>query len=239
MVAMLLTLEHVTKRYRRGRRENVALNDVSLTVEPGELVAIWGVPRSGRTTLLRVASGLERPDAGTVRFDGANIARDHPAGLVEGIGFAQLDIETMGGESVIDHVAMPLLARGVSPEVAHVSAAEQLERCGAGGCASLQLRDLEAAELVRVGIAQALARSPRLLLLDDPTRHVDLLEREEVLQLVRSVSDTGVAVLMATGEAMGVSGVDRAMTISGGVLRAETLGEPPNVVPLRGSRLSG
>jgi ABC-type multidrug transport system ATPase subunit len=235
----LLILEHVSKRYRHRRREHVALDDILLTIEPGELVAIWGVARSGRTTLLRVASGLECPDAGTVRFDGVDIARDRPAGLAEGIGFAQTDVQPTGGESVIDHVAMPLLARGVSPDAAHVRAAERLERCGAGGCTALQLRDLEAAELVRVGIAQALAPSPRLLLLDDPTRHVDLLEREAVLQLVHSVSDAGVAVLMTTGEAMGVSGVDRAMTMSGGVLRAETPREPPNVVPLHGSRLSG
>jgi len=115
----------------------------------------------------------------------------------------------------------------------------QLERVGAAGCAQLQARELEPTERVRVAIAQALVTRPKLLLVDDPTRHVDLLEREAVLLLVRSIADGDVAVLMTTGEAMGVSGVDRALTISGGVLRAEASAEPANVVALHSARGSG
>ncbi len=62
----LLSIEHVTKRYRRGRLERVAVRDVSLDLEPGELVVVWGARFSGRSTLLRVAAGIEAPDEGTV-----------------------------------------------------------------------------------------------------------------------------------------------------------------------------
>lgn len=229
----LLTLEGVSKRYRQGRREVVALDDVSLSIAPGELVAIWGVPRSGRTTLLRVAAGLEAPDAGRVRFDGAALATDAGDGIARGIGFTRVSLSGAGGESILDYVAMPLLARGVAPEVARARAALQLERVGAGGCADLHPRDLEPTQRVRVALAQSLVTAPRLLLVDDPTRHVDLLEREAVLLLVRSIADGDVAVLMTTGEAMGVSGVDRALTMSGGVLRAEATGDDARVVSLR------
>jgi putative ABC transport system ATP-binding protein len=229
----LLTLERVSKRYRRGRREVTALDDVSLAIEPGELVAIWGVPRSGRTTLLRVAAGLEKPDSGEVHFDGRGLTVGHDDNLVPGIGFVQMDLAGAGGESILDHVAMPLLARGTAPEVARVRAMLQLERVGAAPVARLQPRQLEPTERVRVAIAQALVTGPRLLLVDDPTRHVDLLEREAMLLLVRSVADGNVAVLMTTGEAMGVSGVDRALTIGGGVLRQESGGAGGDVIPLR------
>ena len=230
----LLTLERVSKRYRRGRREVVALDDVSLAIEPGELVAIWGVPRSGRTTLLRIAAGLERPDGGAVRFGEHGLAgRCHDDGLPAGIGFVQIGL-ARGGESILDHVAMPLLARGKAPETARARALLQLERVGAAACAPLRLRELEPTERVRVAIAQALVTGPQLLLVDDPTRHVDLLERETVLLLVRSIADGRVAVLMTTGEAMGVSGVDRALTIGGGVLRAEAAAEGADVVALHG-----
>jgi ABC-type lipoprotein export system ATPase subunit len=229
----LLRLERVSKRYRRGRREVVALDDVSLAIEAGELVAIWGVPRSGRTTLLRIAAGLEQPDRGAVRYDGRAPREGHDGGLPPGIGFVQVDAGAVGGESILDHVAMPLLARGVAPEQARERALRQLERVGAAACAPLQPRELEPTERVRVAIAQALVTAPRLLLVDDPTRHVDLLEREAVLLLVRSIADGDIAVLMTTGEAMGVSGVDRALTISGGVLRAEAAAGPGNVVALR------
>jgi ABC-type lipoprotein export system ATPase subunit len=229
----LLTLERVSKRYRRGRREVTALDDVSLTVEAGELVAIWGVPRSGRTTLLRIAAGLEQPDSGDVCFDGDRVPAGHKDGLARGIGFVQLDLAGAGGESILDHVAMPLLARGAAPEVARERAARQLERVGAAAVGRLQTRQLEPTERVRVAIAQALVTRPKLLLVDDPTRHVDLLEREAVLLLVRSVADGNVAVLMTTGEAMGVSGVDRALTIGGGILRAESAAQAGDVIPLR------
>ncbi|HMJ02490.1 MAG TPA: ATP-binding cassette domain-containing protein [Conexibacter sp.] len=234
----LLTLEGVSKRFRQGRREVVALDDVSLTVAPGELVAIWGVSRSGRTTLLRVAAGLETPDAGVVRFDDAAVAGAQADGVADGIGYVQVSLDGAGGESILDHVAIPLLARGVAPEVARARAALQLERVGAAGCAELHPRDLEPTQRVRVALAQALVSAPRLLLVDDPTRHVDLLEREEVLLLVRSLADGDVAVLMTTGEAMGVSGVDRALTMSGGVLRAEATVDA-RVVPLHGRSRAG
>ncbi|HZV75009.1 MAG TPA: ATP-binding cassette domain-containing protein [Conexibacter sp.] len=235
----LLRLERVSKRYRRGRRDVVALDDVSLTIDAGELVAIWGVPRSGRTTLLRIAAGLEQPDGGAVQFGGRVLPGGHDEGLAPGVGFVQVDLTAVGGESILDHVAMPLLARGEAPELARERAMLQLERVGAAGCAGLQSRELEPTEHVRVAIAQALVTTPRLLLVDDPTRHVDLLEREAVLLLVRSIADGEVAVLMTTGEAMGVSGVDRALTISGGVLRAEAAADGGNVVALRGSRSGG
>jgi ABC-type lipoprotein export system ATPase subunit len=235
----LLTLERVSKRYRRGRRDVTALDDVSLTIASGELVAIWGVPRSGRTTLLRIAAGLEQPDGGAVRFRGEAVACGHEDGVPSGIGYVQVGLGGVGGESILDHVAMPLLARGTAPETARARALLQLERVGAVGAAELQLRELEPTERVRVAIAQALVTGPQLLLVDDPTRHVDLLEREAVLLLVRSIADGEVAVLMTTGEAMGVSGVDRALTISGGILRAEASAELANVVALRGARSGG
>lgn len=228
----LLELERVGKRYRRGRREHVALADVSLTIAPGELVAIWGLSRSGRTTLLRVAAGLERPDAGRVRFDGGVLTGRGEDGLDERIGFVQTDMAGAGGQAIVDYVAMPLLARGIVPARATARAALELERVGASGCARLQARDLDPTEVLRVAIAQALVAVPRLLLVDDPTRHVDLLEREAVLALLRSIADAGTAVLMTTGEAIGVAGVDRALTISDGTLRTEVAQKLAPVVPL-------
>ncbi|MGN6188124.1 MAG: ATP-binding cassette domain-containing protein [Conexibacter sp.] len=229
----LLTLERVSKRYRRGRREVTALDEVSLSVAPGELVAVWGMPRSGRTTLLRIAAGLEQPDGGDVRFEGGALTAGED-GVLSGIGFVQLDLAGAGGESILDYVALPLLARGMAPDAARVRATLQLERVGARTVARLQPRQLEPTERVRVAIAQALVSRPKLLLVDDPTRHVDLLEREAVLLLVRSIADGSVAVLMTTGEAMGVSGVDRALTLDGGVLRAEAAAQRGGeVIPLR------
>src|SRR6476659_3966736 len=96
----LLTLEQVSKRFHQGRREVTALDDVSLTVAAGELVAVWGVPRSGRTTLLRIAAGLEQPDRGVVRFRGTALSAGHVDGLPMGIGYAEVGLANVGGESI-------------------------------------------------------------------------------------------------------------------------------------------
>lgn len=228
----LLTLEHVGKQHRRVRHRP-ALEDITLSVAPGELVSVWGVPRSGRTTLLRVAAGVEAPDSGTVRFAGCDLTRHTWVGRQDGIGFAQIDLLAAGGQTVADYVAMPSLAQGHAPAIAEAQALEQLERVEAESCASLQVRDLTAAERARVAIAQALAVEPRLLLIDDPTRNVDLLEREAILALLRAVANDGVAVLMTTGEAAGVAGVDRALTIGDGRLRSEVVAALAPVIPLR------
>lgn len=235
----LLALEGVTKRALIGRRERLVLKDATLRVEAGELVAVWGMPRSGRTTLLRVAAGLEAPDAGIVRFEGRDLAERAGSWLADGIGFAQPDRATATGQAVVDYVAMPLLARGMAPDQARARALRELVRTGAGACAELPPQDLDATELVRAALAQALAGAPRLLVVDDPTRTVDLLERESVLALLRSIADSGIAVLMTTGEALGVAGVDRAIAISDGELRSEVVPAPAPVVPLRGSSAGG
>jgi len=234
----LLTLERVSKTYVRGRRELVALHDVSLELEAGEIVGVWGRRFSGRTTLLRVAAGLERPDAGRVRFAGRALPGGDDA-LDKRIGFVETELATTGGQRILDYVAMPLLARGVAPARASARAAAELERAGACGCAELHARDLDAAELLRVAIAQALVTAPELMLVDDPTRNVDLMEREGLLALLRAIADGGTAILMTTGEAMGVAGVDRALTISEGVLRAEVAQPLAPVVPLARSAPGG
>jgi len=227
----LLALDGVTKRVRRGRREHVVLDDVTIHVEPGELVAVWGPPRSGRTTLLRVAAGLERPDAGAVRFDGVELARRRE--LCDGIGFVQPSALANSGQPILDHVAMPLLARGVAPAEARRRAWAELERVGAAACSRLLGHDLRTSELVRVAIAEAVVAMPRLLLVDDPTRQVYAHERAPVFALLRAIADSGTAVLMVTGDAMGVSCADRAMTIGDGVVHVGPVAQPAPVIPLR------
>src|ERR1700726_3050022 len=100
----LLSLEDVSKRFRRGAREHVALRGVSLAIERGELVVVLGTRKSGRSTLLRVAAGLERPDEGVVRFEGAPLsAARHVVGRQ--ISYCHASFSPMEGERVGDQVA--------------------------------------------------------------------------------------------------------------------------------------
>jgi ABC-type sugar transport system ATPase subunit len=229
----LLALEKVGKVYRDGPREQVVLREVSLALEAGELVVVWGLRRSGRSTLLRVAASIARPDSGVVRFDGCDLAQASEDVLGAGIGFARKALHAGEGHAVLDQVLVGLLARGVAPASARTRAREALERTGAEGCAALGLSQLDSAEAVRVAIARAIALQPRLLIVDEPTKGVDLLERDGILLLLlRSLADEGIAVLASAGESTGLAGADRALALSDGELRGTLSPELAPVVQL-------
>jgi putative ABC transport system ATP-binding protein len=229
----LLSIEHVTKRYRRGRLERVAVRDVSLDIDPGELVAVWGARFSGRSTLLRVAAGIEAPEEGKVYFEGRDVARSRNKLLGRRIGYCQTGFSAGSRGLVVEHVAGGLLAQRTSPKQAWRLGQEMLSRVGAESCARLECHELDGAELARVAIAGALVTAPALLVVDEPTSGVDLLQRDPILALLRSIADEGTAVLMSTGDAQGLSGADRALTIDNGELQGEPESAQAHVVPLR------
>lgn len=229
----LLSVESVTKCYRRGRLERVAVRNISFDIERGELVAVWGARRSGRSTLLRIVAGIEAPDEGRVCFDGHDLARSRNGILGRQLGYCQTGFYSARNGLVVEHVAAGLLAQRASPQEARRRGQEVLFRVGAERCALMECHELDGAELARVAIASALVTTPALLVIDEPTGGVDPLERDPLLALLRSIANEGTAVLMSTGDAQGLSGVDRALTIDSGELRGEITPAQAHVVPLR------
>lgn len=227
----VLELEHVSKCYGR-LSEQVALRDVSLRVEAGEMVVVWGMRRSGRSTLLRIAAGIERPDTGVVRFDGQDLGNRHGETLGDGIGYCRKRFTPSEGQLVIDQMITGLIARGVPPSQAGIRARAALERAEIGSCADLRPAELDSAEAVRAAIARALAFTPTLLLIDEPTIGVDLLARDGILVLLHSLAQQGMAILASTGESTNLSGA-RALTLSEGELHGQPTRELAPVVPLR------
>jgi ABC-type lipoprotein export system ATPase subunit len=218
----LLSLDGVTKRYARGYREVEALAGVDLDVEAGDFVAIWGGSRSGKTTLLRVAGGIETPDGGRVTFDGHALdelsRRGRARLLLTEVGCVWQTGRITRGLSVLDHVALPRF-RERSHAQARREAHEMLERLAAGGCAQARWHELSDGERTRVALAHALIRRPRLLLADEPTANLNLIEREQVLGVLRSVADAeGVAIVMTAPDAPDALQSDRLMSLDGGRL---------------------
>jgi ABC-type multidrug transport system ATPase subunit len=229
----LLALEHVSRRYGRGSNERAALRDVSLELDTGELVAVWGTRRSGRSTLLRVAAGIEPPDTGVVRFDGRELSGGGGEELGSGIGYCRRTFRGAEGRTVLDELMVAQLARGVFPSAARSRARIALERCGAEQCASRRLHELDSAETMRVIVARALVLRPSVLVIDEPTKGVDLIERDGILALLRSLAREGIAALISAGEATELSGADRALSLTDGELRGSLRPELAPVVSLR------
>ncbi len=229
----LLAVEHVSKRYRDGQRERSVLEDVSLEVRDGELVVIYGERRSGRTTLLRIAAGIEAPDRGTVLFDQRDLAQHGEDALGEGIGYVRKSLRGSEEHGVLAQVAAPLLARGIPVEQARDAARAALARTGAQRCSAAAVSELSAGETVRVALARALALSPALVLIDEPAAGVELSERDGLLTQLRTLAAEGTAVLASTGEPSELAGAHRALTLSDGRLRGPSTPELAPVVALR------
>ncbi|HYM55514.1 MAG TPA: ATP-binding cassette domain-containing protein [Solirubrobacteraceae bacterium] len=228
----LLELKRVSKLYGRGMCQRVVLRDVSLEIEPGEVVAVWGRRRSGRSTLLRIAAGVEAPDSGVVRFAGRDMSRHGAEMLGGGIGYCRKAFPPSEGTVVLDQLIVGQIARGIAPSLAATRARAGLERAGVEHCAALRPSELDCAEAVRVAVARALTLQPRLLLIDEPTMGVDLGARDGILRLLHSLASDGTAVLTSTGESTGLSGA-RALTLGEGELHGSATRELATVVPLR------
>jgi putative ABC transport system ATP-binding protein len=229
----LLSVQSVSKRAREGGRERVILRDVTLEIEAGELVGIWGARRSGRTTLLRIATGIQAPDAGTVHFDGRDLAKHRDRTLGGGIGYVTKTLRAEEEQSVVDQVAAALLARGVPVDEARERARGALGAAGAAESAAMRLGELAGAEAIRVAIAKTLTLSPTLLVIDEPTAAVELAERDGILALLRELARDGTAVLASSGAPEELAGFHRVLTLGEGTLRGASASRLAPVVALR------
>jgi ABC-type sugar transport system ATPase subunit len=218
-VMTLLGLEHVGKRYKRGAR--VAIEDVSMEIHSGEMIVVWGERQSGRSTLLRIAAGIETPDTGVVRFEGGDLATRDRRKLGQGVSYCRREFRPPRGPTVLDQLIAGQLGRRVPQHVALTHAWRALERVEAGSCAELAATELNADETVRVAIARALTCNPRLLVVDEPTLGVEPLDRDGILRLLRSLANDGIAILSSTGEGTGFLGADRVLTLDKGKLEGE------------------
>jgi putative ABC transport system ATP-binding protein len=222
----LLALEHVSKRAHDGWRQIVVLDDVSLELDAGETLGVWGMRRSGKSTLLRIAAGRDLPDEGSVNFDGSEITRvsaDERAKLRRhaGIGLLSPDWRPARNNPVVEHVAFPLLSDGMSLREAMGPAWAALERVGCTKCAHTLAGGLSNGERIRVALAQTLVREPRVLLIDDPVMLMRPSEGVEFYEMLDSIQRTmGLAVVIAAEDVAPIRKASRMYSIDGSRLRA-------------------
>jgi putative ABC transport system ATP-binding protein len=226
-----LILREVVKHYQSGSETLRAVDGVSLEIDPGEFVALYGPSGSGKSTLLLLAAGLLEPDSGTVRFDGRNLAemssRESASYRLRDVGFVFQAFHLMPGTSALDNALIKLPVLGYTVGEAREKATPWLRRVGLGERLDHRPEQLSTGECQRVAIARALVGEPRLVLADEPTGNLDSARTRAVLALLREIChERDIPMLLVTHDPEAIAFVDRALTLRDGHLLAGFDAEP-------------
>ena len=194
----MIFFDQVTKIYPG---DSVALDDVSFTVEPGEFVSVVGHSGAGKTTLLKMILAEDKPTAGQVFFDSANIhelsAREIPE-LRRRIGSVFQDFRLIPNKTAFENIAFSMEAAGRSDEEIASDVPYVLEMVGLGEKMWHFPKELSGGEKQRIAIARAIVNQPDLLIADEPTGNLDPLSTHEIIQIFKKINDIGTTVILTT-----------------------------------------
>jgi len=214
----VLSLRSLSKSFA-GPRNKTVLSGISLDVGQGEYIAVMGESGIGKSTLLNLIAGLDRPDAGSVRLDGADLtALDDDAMTVlrrQRMGFVFQAFHVLPYLSVAQNVALPLALNGVPDAQIQIRVERMLAEVGLAAHATSMPRELSGGEMQRVAIARALVHRPALVLADEPTGNLDPESAAQVLALLRQcVKEEGTAGILITHSRAAAATADRIYMLS-------------------------
>jgi putative ABC transport system ATP-binding protein len=213
-----LFVDGLTVTYRSGDYEVSPLQGFSMQARDGELVLLLGPSGSGKTTLLSCLSGILRPAAGSIRVGGTEVTGLMGKAVTEyrrkTVGMVFQGFNLVPSLTALENVAAPLWGAGVRRTKARKRAAALLQRVSLGDHSHHRPGDLSGGQQQRVAIARALAQDPRLLLADEPTAHLDYLQVEGILSLLRTLAAPGRVVVVATHDERMLPLADRVVDLA-------------------------
>jgi putative ABC transport system ATP-binding protein len=220
----VLQIRGLSKTYA-GPRLRTVLTAIDLELAAGEYVAIRGESGIGKSTLLNLIAGLDRPDAGSITLDGVELTSLDDDALTllrrERMGFVFQAFHILPYLTVAQNVALPLLLNGTLDGVSSARVGEMLAGVGLADRAESRPHELSGGEQQRVAIARALVHRPRLVLADEPTGNLDPDSAAQVLDLLRSsVKREGAAGILVTHSPAAAATADRVSTLTASGLKA-------------------
>ena len=187
----VIQVKNLYKVFRVGNSKVRALNGVNMTIYKGEFCAIVGTSGSGKSTMLNMLAGLEKPTKGEVIIGGAHLERMNENQLVrfrrEKVGFIFQSFNLLGTLNAIENVALPLTFRGVGKKIREAKAVEMLKLVGLPKHMKHRPNEMSGGQQQRVGVARALVLDPEIIFADEPTGNLDSNTSAEVMKLMRKV----------------------------------------------------
>lgn len=217
----MYTLQGVTKRYTRGKSTVHALAGVDLTIEDGGRLVIQGPTGGGKSTLLQMLGGLDRPTAGSVELDGVDLAKLSEAKLTkvraENIGFVFQSFNLIPTLTAQENVETALVPLGGKAAERRRRAAEALDSVGLGERLGHLPGEMSGGQQQRVAIARALVKQPKVLLADEPTGNLDESMRDEIVEVLETMwKEHGLTFIMVTHDSAIARRAPRLATIRKG-----------------------
>ena len=196
----MIELKNVTRRYQQGENAVLALDDVSLRIEPEEFVAVTGESGSGKSTFLHLIGGLDRPDAGEVLVNGVALHTASDKELTQyrarDLGIVFQFFNLLPTLNVLENVCVPLEFQGVKFSEATKRAREMLKLVGMEKREHHFVHQLSGGEMQRTAIARALVHQPKVLLADEPTGNLDAANADKVLGIFRLIVEERLTTLV-------------------------------------------
>ncbi len=201
----LIQLQGIHRSYGGGEALVRALDNVDLTIQRGEFVAIMGPSGSGKSTTMNIIGCLDRPTQGKFLFDGAEIQaldNDQRALIRRNfLGFVFQGFNLLARTTALENVELPLIYKGLPPDVRRAVARAALDKVGLTGRGDHDPSQLSGGQQQRVAIARALAGNPMLILADEPTGNLDSQRSHEILTLLQKLNrDEGITIVLVTHE---------------------------------------
>ena len=202
----VIRIERLYKQYETPAGPVRALNDLTLSIAPGEFVAVMGPSGSGKSTFMNILGGLDAPTSGDYFLNGADVRkldRDKLAKLRNDvIGFVFQGFNLLGRATLLENVGLPLIYAGVSKAERNRRSLEMLESVGLGKYPAFYPNKISGGQQQRVAIARALVNNPRLILADEPTGNLDTKTSREIMEILTRLNrEQGITVVLVTHEA--------------------------------------
>lgn len=216
----IITVSNIYKIYNQGDTVITALDNVCISVEQGEFIAIVGQSGSGKSTLMNILGCLDTPTRGEYLLNGENVAGMNEKQLTEirnsQIGFVFQGFNLVSGMDALENVELPLLYRGVPRTERRLLAQEALWEVGLEQRKGHKPAQMSGGQQQRVAIARAIAAKPPLILADEPTGNLDSKSGQSIMQILNSLNEEGKTIILITHDDKIARTADRVVQIQDG-----------------------